>query len=152
MPGYRGHLLGGVVVFFFALLGILLWCNPTTTTALEWLGFTLCGALFPDIDIKSKGQKLFYWLLAGLFILLISMNHLQMVAVLSVIALVPMLVRHRGMFHRPWFIILLPSAIAYILCAQVPSCKMIIVYDTFFFILGALSHLWLDMGRRMFRW
>ncbi|MGC2310143.1 MAG: hypothetical protein WA432_00805 [Candidatus Babeliaceae bacterium] len=61
MPSYKGHLLGGLVVYSIALLFMA--TTLSWLTKGEWLLCTLFGALFPDIDIKSKGQKLFYALL-----------------------------------------------------------------------------------------
>src|SRR5438309_2217826 len=63
MPGYKGHLVGGTVAFgllFFALVGVVV-RQPSMLIAGEWLLFALAGSLFPDIDIKSKGQKYFYF-------------------------------------------------------------------------------------------
>jgi len=61
MPNYKGHLAGGVVTYCVVLCA-LVGTAPSFMTAGEWLLFTLAGALFPDIDIKSKGQKYFYYL------------------------------------------------------------------------------------------
>jgi len=65
MPGYKGHLVGGTVAYgllFFGLVGVVV-KQPSMLTAGEWLLFALAGSLFPDIDIKSKGQKYFYYVI-----------------------------------------------------------------------------------------
>jgi len=150
MPNYRGHLMGGVVAF--GLVAYCLSVTPTVATLIEWLIFTLAGALFPDVDIKSKGQLFLYRFLLLVFLMLILQNRLQQLAFLSVAALVPMLVKHRGLFHRVWFILLFPAVLAVSIAGYCPHYAHIIYYDALFFIAGALSHLVLDLGlRRMFR-
>jgi len=146
MPNYKGHLAGGTVAY--SVLFLLL-CNsikPSFITAGEWLVCTLAGALFPDIDIKSKGQKYFYRIVLLLFIVLIIQNQLKLLAGCSVIATIPMLARHRGLFHRMWFIVSLPLVIWICVALISPQLSTIVFFDAIFFLAGALSHLWLDLG------
>jgi hypothetical protein len=153
MPNYKGHLAGGFIAYTVTIGILLAYCQPTFFTAVEWLLFTLAGALFPDIDIKSKGQKLFYWILLIIFVFLMLRKHFEILAVLSIIAITPLLVKHRGVFHRLWFVVSIPALAAFCLSMYVPTYASIIFFDTIFFIAGAISHLWLDMGfKKMFRW
>jgi len=153
MSNYKGHLAGGLFAYFITLFIIAsYYVYPALPTAAEWLLFALAGSLFPDVDVKSKGQNYFYWLIFVLLAYLFLMQRFKLMAITGVIAVIPQLVRHRGIFHRIWFIILLPICVAMGLCLYIPSCKNIIFFDALFFIVGALSHLWLDLGlRRMFR-
>ena len=68
MPQYKSHLIGGLIfygiILFIFSLGKVAW-----TTQIYWLSATLAGSLFPDIDIKSKGQHLFFKILLLLLIL-----------------------------------------------------------------------------------
>lgn len=151
MPGYKGHLVGGGIAFGGLYLLVQPWC-PSTTIAAHWLGCTLAGSLFPDIDVKSKGQKYSYWLLLALFILLILENKLELLALLSILSLVPMLVRHRGLFHRAWFVSGMPLLLWVIVSSSHPAWAQALFFYTLFFVVGALSHLWLDFGfSRLFR-
>lgn len=153
MPGYKSHLAGGIFVYLLGLYFVLTNQSISFATGAEWLLFTLAGALFPDVDIKSKGQKLFYWIAFLLALVLLLHNHTQALIVLAFICIVPILVRHRGIFHRMWFVIFVPLLGAIFLCSYMPGCSRIIMFDTIFFIIGALSHLWLDLGlRKMLRW
>lgn len=153
MSNYKGHLAGGFIAYTVTIGILLAYCQPTFFTAVEWLLFTLAGALFPDIDIKSKGQKLFYWILLIIFVFLMLRKHFEILAVLSIVAITPLLVKHRGVFHRLWFVVSIPALAAFCLSMYVPTYASIIFFDTIFFIAGAISHLWLDMGfKRMFRW
>lgn len=61
MPGYKGHLAGGL---FFAVMGLagaimLGWMVFDPLKAAGLVGFCLLGALFPDVDTDSRGQRLF---------------------------------------------------------------------------------------------
>jgi membrane-bound metal-dependent hydrolase YbcI (DUF457 family) len=143
MPNYKGHLVGGVVaycVMLFAIIG----CMPSLMTASEWLLFTLAGALFPDVDIKSKGQKYFYYVIFALFVLLACKGWLYHLSCFSFLAITPMLARHRGIFHSAWFVIVLPLIVWMAISMLFPALSRPFFLNTLFFITGALSHLFLD--------
>lgn len=153
MPNYKCHLVGGLCAYLIVFFGLIGAHVVSFATAFEWLLFALAGALFPDIDIKSKGQKLFYWIVLLLMIVLLARGHTQPLIIIAVLSMLPLVVRHRGIFHRLWFIIFIPVITAVILCHYFPYCHTTILYDCLFFIAGAISHLWLDLGlRRMLRW
>jgi len=151
MPGYKGHVAGGLVAYALVMY-LLSGLNPSSCTALEWLMFTLAGSLFPDIDIKSKGQKWFYWLIFVCFVMLLVCKRYALLAVLGIGALIPMMVRHRGIFHQLWFVLAVPCAVTLGVAIWAPAYTQIAVLDALFFTAGAVSHLWLDLGvRRMVR-
>ncbi len=119
----------------------------------EWLIMTLLGSLFPDIDTKSKGQKLFAYGVCGATLLAWYYGNLYLLGYLLVGLLVPLLCNHRGMFHKLWFIVLVVGGAAWWLISAYPSSTERITMDAAFFFLGAFSHLLLDVGPvRMFRW
>lgn len=151
MPNYKGHLVGGVVAYGITLYALKDY-NPSLFSAAQWLGFALAGSLFPDIDIKSKGQKYFYAAtLLGLCILLIK-KQFTLFACVSIASFTPMLVHHRGLFHRLWFIILMAIGIWLLISSHFPRYEQPLMFDLIFFVAGAISHLWLDLGlRKMFR-
>lgn len=151
MPGYKGHLVGGVAIYGLGLYALQSF-NPTYATMAEWLLFALAGSLFPDIDIKSKGQKVFYRFLLIIFGILLLQGRFQLFILISILSVVPMIVRHRGLFHKLWFVILFPGLVTLVLSAYFPAYATILLYDASFFIAGAISHLWLDVGlRKMLR-
>lgn len=145
MPGYKGHLIGGALAFGVTYYCVKNFC-PSTITAVHWFFASLAGSLFPDIDVKSKGQKYFYWVLLLLFMILIIENRLDILALLALLSVVPMLVRHRGLFHRPRFIIFGSLMLWVIISAFHPHWSRSLFFVVLFFIAGALSHLWLDFG------
>jgi membrane-bound metal-dependent hydrolase YbcI (DUF457 family) len=156
MPGYRTHLVGGAAVA--TLIMIILCCAGIVALMHDWHQMTgwllaaLAGSLFPDIDIKSKGQNYFYWTLFMLFAYWYVQGNVQLCATGALIAIVPLLTKHRGILHNIWFLISL--AIASMICVQAygPIYAMYSRPLISFFLLGALSHVWLDVGlRRMIR-
>lgn len=148
MSNYKGHLAGGLFVYLLSIYFIVNNQYVSLSSGLEWLLFCLAGSLFPDVDIKSKGQKIFYWIVLILGIILLFNKRGQALLTLGAFAIFPLLVRHRGTTHRLWFVIVVPMSVAWLACAYWPHCSTIIVYDTLFFIVGAISHLWLDFGWR----
>lgn len=145
MPGYKGHIAGGIVTgllvhaYLLPASSTTLWCFP------EHLLLTVCGALFPDIDTKSKGQKLFYSTLFIYCILLFLQQKYHVIALLSLCAWIPLLVRHRGIFHQPWFLLML---MVIILCIAHSgnSAGLSDQYtnNVLCFFAGAWSHIILD--------
>ncbi len=159
MPGYKGHLAGGCVVYCLMLgllyvlpYEVLTKYGSSSLVAMRWLICVLAGSLFPDIDVKSKGQKYFYWVILGFFLLLIIERKFKLLAVSSIVSVFPMLVKHRGIFHKTWFVILAPFGVWGLIGAYAPEYSNALLLDVLFFIAGALSHLWLDLGlKRMLR-
>jgi membrane-bound metal-dependent hydrolase YbcI (DUF457 family) len=155
MPGYKGHLVGGIIAFgllFIALISLIFTQQPSHVMIGEWLLCALAGALFPDIDVKSKGQKYFYYVVLVCLAVLAYQQRFQMLTCFSFVMITPMLVKHRGIFHSPRFVIALPLLVWVIIATLLPQRTSQFFVDTLFFIGGALSHLWLDFGTRQFLW
>lgn len=148
MPNYNSHLSAGSITFAAILLLVVPYYPPSITTAAEWFLFSLAGSLFPDIDIKSKGQRYFYWFIFVLLILLATTKRFITLAIVSTLAMVPLLGKHRGLFHRTWFIIIAPFVLWYIAACHYHAFADALFFDVLFFVAGALSHLWLDLGWR----
>ena len=151
MPGYRGHLVGGMVIY--SLMALLLYTMmPLNVCTFIGLCIATCaGALFPDIDTKSKGQRYFYWIIV--LFLLWSMLHckkatpyvpFEIVLGIVLISLLPLLGKHRGYTHKPWVIIVLGMILWLILSRFFPTIASIGCFYVIFFVIGALSHIWLD--------
>ena len=143
MPGYRGHLVGGACVFgFLFYFGVK---EPVSDfTVIEWLTLTLLGSLFPDIDTTSKGQKLFYTILAISLSVLALRGQWFLCGVIGILSMLPIIFRHRGFFHKWWAILSLPVIFVYVLGKYFPFLKQALWYDVYFFSAGVLSHLILD--------
>lgn len=151
MPGYKGHLVGGFCAF--VIMAYLCKTSQTTVPVLfGWMLCTLAGSLFPDVDISSKGQKLLFRLLFVVFIGLLWLQQTHTALCVSLCSFVPLLVRHRGLFHRLWFIALLASIPLLWARAQSQHVYAMLWYPIIFFVVGAYSHVYLDVGfKRMWR-
>jgi len=143
MPGYRTHLVGGVAAYGLTLFLLRSYCGSVFLAA-EWLLFALAGSLFPDVDTKSKGRKILYKILFIAMIILALQRKFVPMAIIGFFSIVPLVVRHRGLFHKWWFVIGLPSVVAIGIGLYAPAYARIVVFDAIFFIVGAASHLLLD--------
>lgn len=150
MPGYRGHIVGGAVVY--APMLIIFHSYATPMIAVWWFALAIAGALFPDIDTKSKGQKWFYRIMFLVLIGLLLFKRFALFATFSLMATLPLIVNHRTLFHRLWFVVMVPLVAA----ATLDWYEVTPFNDAFvaslFFIAGAVAHLVLDFGlKRTFR-
>lgn len=127
MSMFREHWIGGLVAYstFFVVSLIatiaisifyavpLVW-NPTIALApLKVMGCFAIAVLFglwPDVDIKSKSQKIFYTTLFGLNVVLIvfGQKYLES-ALLGLLAMLPIMSKHRGWTHARVTMVLLPG-------------------------------------------
>lgn len=149
MPGYKGHLIGGFVAFsvtYVVVTACQLVIVNNIMPVITLLLFCLAGALFPDIDTKSKGQKYFYWFILVLLLYFTYAKMFMQLAFLSILATLPMLVKHRGIFHNIWFLLTGLGALCYLLVLYLPRYDQIIIIHMIFFMMGTISHLWLDLG------
>lgn len=143
MPSYRVHLVGGFLTYL-GILQVIKQYDPSPLTIVQGLLFCLLGALFPDIDVKSKGQQIFYSMLAGLLIFLLYQQQYCLFASMSFIGIIPILVRHRGIFHYIWFLLLLALGITYVIHGWCGYWSHVMIHNAWFFCAGAISHVVLD--------
>lgn len=143
MPSYRGHLVGGLLTYL-AILQIMKQNDPSTMTIFFGLLFCLLGALFPDIDVKSKGQKVFYSLLLGILIMLLYKQQYCLFAVMSLLGIIPILVKHRGIFHHIWFLLSISFLGTVAVKSWCGSYENIMINNCWFFFAGTVSHVVLD--------
>ena len=148
MALYKGHLLGGIVtgVSFLFIISSFFSLPITFFRSVELLVCSLAGSLFPDIDIKSKGQKYFYRIIFVLVAIAFYKGNIHVALYCSFFSIIPLIVRHRGIFHTVWFVVVIPSLLFYIVSLYFPVYKSLLIWDALFFIGGAFSHLILDFG------
>jgi len=144
MPGYRGHLIGGGLVYYGTVYFLMQGYSPDLFTLAQGLIFCLIGALFPDIDIKSMGQKYFFIMLAIVLLFCLIYQKSAWFIALTFLSIIPLLARHRGFFHSLFFI----SALSFflIVCALKFNLAKapFAVSNALFFMIGAWSHILLD--------
>lgn len=148
MPNYNKHLIGGLLAFIPTALFFGTINTTESTKYTQWLFFCLVGSLFPDIDTKSHIQKWFYTL-AFLTICFLYLSGYK-ISIAWTLLVIPLIVRHRGLFHSPRFLLLL--SIALVVVTQLKGLQS--YYDfwtsSLFFLIGAYSHLILDLGYKRF--
>ncbi len=130
MSMFREHWIGGLVAYstFFIVSLIATFAvpilhdsvsqgwNPTispVTAPLKIIGCFAVAVLFglwPDVDIKSKSQKIFYSVLFALnLVLIVFLQKYLESALLGLFAMLPIMSKHRGWTHAKTTMILLPS-------------------------------------------
>lgn len=145
MPQFKSHLIGGLILYVLVLFLFSLG-SFSFATHLYWLSATLAGSLFPDIDIRSKGQHLFLKILALLLIVCLFLQAYVPVIMILFFMLIPLVMPHRGLFHDIWFITILCAFIDLLLIFFIPDRAKSIITTSLFFLLGVVSHLLLDKG------
>ena len=113
MPGYKAHLAGGAALGASSIAAAVYFAYlPTDIWMLTVLfAIALMASLFPDTDTESKGQNLFYGLMAVTDLFLIVNQYYEWAAILGLFAMLPALGRHRGWTHTWWAMLLVPAPI-----------------------------------------
>jgi len=152
VPNHKGHLVGGFCTFLLLIFFI----SAVTKTShafspfyfIAYAACTLAGSLFPDIDIKSKGQRLFSLLMLPIISAATLYQQWLLLCLLSSSILVPLIAYHRGLTHYIWFVIAIPLLVPVSVTYLAPEYTAFAYGCYFFFVAGALSHLILDFGPR----
>ena len=140
-------MVGGLCAY--ALLLLISGVPESITTAVHWFVWCILGSLFPDIDTTSKGQKIFYRLVFLFLVILLIQQQGEFFILLSLTALIPFVVRHRGVFHRIWFLVLFVGMLYVIGVSAFPWVHgNVMMWNMIFFFAGVVSHLLLDGGVR----
>lgn len=147
MPNYKGHLIGGIASY----LAVIFLCSLGSVPFVKHLSWgiaTLAGSLFPDIDVRSTGQRLFLQVLLLLLLLCLFLQAYVPVIIVLVFSFLPLIIPHRGLFHDLSFILMVTGLLALFLISFMPASTEMIASSLFFFLLGVISHLVLDKGVR----
>ena len=150
MPDYRTHIAGGVAAYAL-LLAIPLYLFgkhfDLDITLLAWLLIcAIAGALFPDIDIKSKGQMIFGKVAALLIVAGLLLQNWLFLSSLSIILLFPLIVHHRSVTHQLWFVLTVPLCMPILAALFSKNFIAPAFWGYLFFAAGATSHILLDFG------
>ncbi len=107
---------------------------------------SLLGGLFPDIDIKSKGQQLLYALIIPLLIAALMAQKIVFSILLAALGILSPLLPHRGITHELWFVLTAPLLGPLLTSIHCPEYINYAHMLYLFFVIGAISHLILDFG------
>ena len=126
MSMFREHYIGGLIAYtlFFTLsLGASLFGqvamqvplerNPTISFNPWSVGacfvIAVLSGLWPDVDIKSRSQQIFYRIFLIFSAILILRKQYLQSAILGIFAMLPLLGKHRGWTHSRLTMLLLPA-------------------------------------------
>ena len=126
MSMFREHYIGGLVSYtlFFVLsfgasffgqvaIQVPLERNPTISFNPWSVGacfvIAVLSGLWPDVDIKSRSQQIFYRIFLIFSVILILRKQYLQSAILGVFAMLPLLGKHRGWTHSRLTMLLLPA-------------------------------------------
>ncbi len=143
MPGFRGHLIGGTVTYLM-ILQFIKSMQPSMSVIASGFVFCIIGSLFPDVDIKSKGQQLFYSLALVILCCFLWYERTDLFIGLSLLATVPLLVKHRGLFHQLWFLVFISISTGFVIGSFHANFSAWAMKNALFFLAGAISHIVLD--------
>lgn len=154
MPGYKTHLIAGTCAAM-GMHAFLASNTPYLAPPLSALPlFCLCsllGSIFPDIDIPSKMQRIFYKTACVIIIIAIMQQSPTTLSIITFFIILIPFIKHRTITHHPLFIILFPCA----LLAYVPHTDSSFFTSGFiaylFFIIGAISHIMLDRIQSLYQ-
>ena len=116
MASGKGHILGGVV-FLWIFLTILAnyFIVPTLKEIIIYSAIIIMFSLWPDIDIKSIGQKLFYTIFFVTDLILIFVfKEYKLASYFGLLIILPILAKHRGWTHSRITAILLPTPLLFV--------------------------------------
>lgn len=121
MANWKGHVAGGVLLggAYAAALSFtpIQYYAEHAQLLHDWqalaavLVLSVLFALFPDVDTNSKGQNIFYGLALAVDILLIWSGNIQAAAYLGLVAMLPVVGKHRGWTHSKLAMLVVPLPI-----------------------------------------
>ena len=111
MASGNGHILGGLV-FLWLFLTILanFFFVPSAMEIIIFAAIAVMFSLWPDVDIKSIGQKVFYTIFFVTdAILVFYFQDYKTAAFFGLLIILPILAKHRGWTHSRLTAVLLPT-------------------------------------------
>ena len=121
MSGYKGHIVGAVVVNAVYVGAVRLlpgeMLERWDISLQDWqllIGLFVVAVLFglfPDVDTNSVGQNLFFGIAFIAMIVLIISDKFEPAAYLGLLAMTPIIGKHRGWTHHKLAMFLVPSPI-----------------------------------------
>lgn len=144
MPGYKTHVLGGILLglsllILFRALGIVApYQLPELFCAL------LCGSLFPDIDTRSMGRRLATLIFLLLAVVAAALGYLWTLYAILGLLCFARIQPHRGITHRIFPLVLFCMGTLSAVAVLCPGYLSRGAHVVLFFALGAISHLILD--------
>ena len=111
MASGKRHIIGGFV-FFWMFLAILsnFFFVPSVMEIIIFSAIAVMFSLWPDVDIKSLGQRVFYTIFFVTDVVLIFyFKDYKAAAFFGLLIILPVLAKHRGWTHSKITAVLLPT-------------------------------------------
>ena len=116
MASGKGHLIGGMV-FLWLFLTVLsnYFFVPGPIDIVIYASIILLFSLWPDVDIKGLGQKVFYiiFFVTDLILLFYFQNY-KASAYFGLLIILPILAKHRGWTHYKTTAFILPTPLFFV--------------------------------------
>lgn len=154
MANYKGHIVGAVAVNAAYVVGLSFLpgglLEKTGGILSDWqlvaglFVVSMLMGLWPDIDTNSKGQDIFFGTAFVFDIVLISQGYLEAAAYFGLLAMTPIVGKHRGWTHSKWAMLLVPLPI--VVVPYLNKSSILATYLIFYgaAVVGYFSHLLLD--------
>lgn len=154
MANWKGHTIGAVVLggaYAGALSYVPVERFAEASGVLhDWqalaaiLVLSVLFGLFPDVDTNSKGQNIFFGLALVVDVLLIWSGNIQAAAYLGLVAMLPVVGKHRGWTHSKLAMLLVPLPILVVPYLYNEEMLRISIVYYGAAVVGYFSHLLLD--------
>jgi len=154
MSGYKGHIVGAIAVNAAYVGAVRLFpggmLERWDISLQDWqllVGLFVVAVLFglfPDVDTNSMGQNIFFGIAFVAMIILIVTGKFEPAAYLGLLAMTPIVGKHRGWTHSKLAMVLVPSpilVIPYLNDHQIWTVGLLIYGAA---VAGYFSHLLLD--------
>lgn len=154
MAGYKGHIIGATIVNAAYVGAVKLLPGEVlerwNISLADWqllIGLFVVAilfSLFPDVDTNSVGQNLFFGIAFIVMIVLIVSGKFEPAAYLGLLAMTPIIGKHRGWTHHKLAMFLVPSPIlivSYLNNHEIWTVGLLIYGSA---VAGYFSHLLLD--------
>ncbi|MBZ0265964.1 metal-dependent hydrolase [bacterium] len=145
MASGKRHLFVGLLsVYFFTFIISNYFFQPSFLDVLLYVVIGLLFALWPDVDTKSLGQKVFYMIFFLTDLYLIFTLQYKLAAFFGLIIILPVLANHRGWTHTRAAMILVPLPILLypMITNRTLDCSNLPFYAIA--VTGYFSHLLID--------
>jgi membrane-bound metal-dependent hydrolase YbcI (DUF457 family) len=154
MANYKGHIAGATVmsaayaavlmfvpvVYFAEVAGVLQGWQAIAAVFVIGILF----GLLPDVDTNSKAQDIFFGSALIIDIILLWNGNIEAAAYLGLIAMLPIVGKHRGWTHSRWSMFLVPLPILLIPYLYNDNILPVSIVYYGAAVVGYFSHLLLD--------
>ncbi len=155
MAGYKGHIAGatvagGLYVGLLAFIPATVMLTSSSGLLSDWqflavlFVVAILFGLWPDVDTNSAGQNIFFGLAFIVDILLLLTGRFEAAAYLGLLAMTPIIGKHRGWTHSIVAMVLVPLPILILPYLYDQSKLQIGMMFYGAAVAGYFSHLFLD--------